>query len=94
MWGEDVEVYGPERWFERDQNAMQKTFNPFSVGPSAIFLTGHARRADYLRRRVCVGRNPATMELQIIIASLLRRYSFVLERLDHEDIFPNWLFLA
>ena len=33
VWGEDVEVYRPERWFERDQNAMQKTFNPFSVGP-------------------------------------------------------------
>lgn len=33
VWGEDVEVYRPERWFERDQNAMQKAFNAFSVGP-------------------------------------------------------------
>ena len=33
VWGEDVEVYRPERWFQRDQQAMQKTFNPFSVGP-------------------------------------------------------------
>lgn len=33
IWGEDVEEYRPERWFERDQAAIQKTFNPFSVGP-------------------------------------------------------------
>ncbi|KAF8633143.1 hypothetical protein AX17_004644 [Amanita inopinata Kibby_2008] len=62
VWGEDVEAFRPERWFERDANAIQKTFNPFSIGP-----------------RACVGRNLAFMELQIIIASLLRRYHFVLE---------------
>ncbi|RDB28044.1 Benzoate 4-monooxygenase [Hypsizygus marmoreus] len=33
VWGEDVETYRPERWFEQDQAAIQKTFNPFSVGP-------------------------------------------------------------
>lgn len=33
VWGEDVETYRPERWFERDQVAIQKTFNPFSFGP-------------------------------------------------------------
>lgn len=33
VWGEDVEVYRPERWFERDPVAIQKTFNPFSFGP-------------------------------------------------------------
>ncbi|KAG6828596.1 hypothetical protein H0H92_007337 [Tricholoma furcatifolium] len=63
VWGDDVEVFRPERWFERDQAKMQKTFNPFSVGP-----------------RACVGRNLASLELQIICASLLRRYEFVLER--------------
>jgi len=65
VWGEDVEAYRPERWFERDQAAMQKTFNPFSVGP-----------------RACVGRNLAFLELQIICASILRRYHFVLENPD------------
>ncbi|KAI0074974.1 cytochrome P450 monooxygenase pc-bph [Panus rudis PR-1116 ss-1] len=62
VWGEDADVYRPERWFEQDKTLMQKTFNPFSFGP-----------------RSCVGRNLANMELQIIIASILRRYSFVLE---------------
>lgn len=33
VWGKDVEVYRPERWFECDQNTVQKTFNPFSTGP-------------------------------------------------------------
>ena len=33
VWGEDVNVYRPERWFERDPTAIQKTFNPFSFGP-------------------------------------------------------------
>jgi benzoate 4-monooxygenase len=33
IWGEDVEDYRPERWFERGQADIQKTFNPFSTGP-------------------------------------------------------------
>ena len=33
VWGEDVEVYRPERWFQCDQHVIHKTFNPFSYGP-------------------------------------------------------------
>ena len=65
VWGDDVEAFRPERWFEIDQNEMQKTFNPFSFGP-----------------RACVGRNLASMELLIIIASIFHRYEFVLEEFD------------
>ncbi|EKM77283.1 hypothetical protein AGABI1DRAFT_115220 [Agaricus bisporus var. burnettii JB137-S8] len=65
VWGEDFEAYRPERWFERDQTLMQKTFNPFSYGP-----------------RACVGRNLASMELLIILASIMRRYDIVLEDPD------------
>ena len=36
VWGEDVEVYRPERWMEGDVALMQKTFNPFSVGPRCV----------------------------------------------------------
>ncbi|KAF8270465.1 cytochrome P450 monooxygenase [Lactarius quietus] len=35
VWGQDASVFRPERWFERDNDAMQKTFNPFSYGPRA-----------------------------------------------------------
>jgi len=67
VWGDDSEAYRPERWFERDQTLIQKTFNPFSTGP-----------------RACVGRNLAFLELQIICASILRRYEFVLQSPDQE----------
>jgi len=66
IWGEDTEEYRPERWFEQDQSGIQKTFNPFSVGP-----------------RACVGRNLAFLELQIIIASIMRRYDLVLQDPDY-----------
>ena len=32
-WGDDVDVFRPERWFERDHATIQKAFNPFSFGP-------------------------------------------------------------
>ncbi|KAK0192825.1 cytochrome P450 monooxygenase [Armillaria mellea] len=62
VWGDEIEEYRPERWFERDNALIQKTFNPFSLGP-----------------RACVGRNLASLELQIIVSSILRRFDFVLE---------------
>ncbi|KAJ8472743.1 hypothetical protein ONZ45_g16543 [Pleurotus djamor] len=33
VWGEDVDTFRPERWFEGDNAAMQKTINIFSYGP-------------------------------------------------------------
>ncbi|CAK5274619.1 unnamed protein product [Mycena citricolor] len=63
VWGDDVEAFRPERWFEEDKaDMMQKVFNPFSVGP-----------------RACVGRNLASLELQMICGSILRRFDFVLQ---------------
>ena len=35
-WGEDSSVFRPERWFERDDDAMQRAFNPFSYGPRFV----------------------------------------------------------
>ncbi|KAJ7898594.1 cytochrome P450 monooxygenase [Mycena olivaceomarginata] len=62
IWGNDPDVYRPERWFDEEKaTAMHKAFNPFSTGP-----------------RACVGRNLAALELSLIIATLLRRYHFVL----------------
>jgi len=36
VWGDDVAIYRPERWFERDNDAIQRTFNPFSYGPRYV----------------------------------------------------------
>jgi benzoate 4-monooxygenase len=34
VWGDDVEQFRPERWFEQArQDDIQRTFNPFSYGP-------------------------------------------------------------
>ena len=33
IWGDDVEEFRPERWFERNQADIQRGFNPFSYGP-------------------------------------------------------------
>ncbi|KAJ3499852.1 hypothetical protein NLJ89_g10052 [Agrocybe chaxingu] len=67
IWGDDVDDFRPERWFEQNQADIQKTFNPFSIGP-----------------RACVGRNLAYLELQLIIASIMRRYDIVLESPDQK----------
>ncbi|CUA74703.1 Benzoate 4-monooxygenase [Rhizoctonia solani] len=64
IWGDDAEVYKPERWLGRD---VGKEFNPFSFGP-----------------RACVGRNLASMELLIIIASIFHRYRFELSHPDQK----------
>ncbi|KAK0202176.1 cytochrome P450 monooxygenase [Desarmillaria ectypa] len=66
-FGDDVDEFRPERWFERDSVSLSKGFYPFSVGP-----------------RACIGRNLANLELQIIIASILKRFHFVLENPDEE----------
>jgi benzoate 4-monooxygenase len=61
----DIEDFRPERWLDltpEKRDLINKTFNPFSVGP-----------------RACVGKNLAFLELQIIVASLVRRWEFVLE---------------
>ncbi|KAK0203125.1 cytochrome P450 monooxygenase [Desarmillaria ectypa] len=65
VFGDDVDEFRPERWFERDSASMSKAFSPFSVGP-----------------RACIGRNLANLELQIIVASILKRFHFVLENPD------------
>ena len=46
------------------------------------FTLPHRLHLSYARclYRACVGRNVAVVELQVIIASLLRRYQFVLEQ--------------
>jgi len=36
IWGNDVDAFRPERWFEQDQAGIQKTFNPFSYGPRSV----------------------------------------------------------
>jgi benzoate 4-monooxygenase len=80
VWGDDAAVYRPERWLERDNDTIQRAFNPFSYGPRCV----HCPRVVALEImtpicRACVGRNLASLELLIIISSIFRRYEIVLE---------------
>ena len=79
VWGDDPDAFRPERWFEQDNDAIQKTFNPFSFGPRYVTFLACEETFSNLWCRACVGRNLASMELLIIISSILRHYSFVLE---------------
>ena len=36
VWGEDSSVFRPERWLDREDDAMRRTFNPFSCGPRFV----------------------------------------------------------
>jgi len=51
IWGEDFEDYRPERWFEQDQADIQKTFNPFSIGPRACV----GRNLAFLELQIIIG---------------------------------------
>jgi hypothetical protein len=38
IWGNDPDVYRPERWFDEEKaTTMHKAFNPFSTGPRYVF---------------------------------------------------------
>ena len=86
IWGNDVDAFRPERWFEQDQVGIQKTFNPFSYGPRSVKPVtrastgrGEADLVIGMNYRACVGKNLANLELQIFMATIFRRYTFVLE---------------
>lgn len=42
VWGDNAETFRPERWFERDKDAIAKTFNPYSYGPRWV-LFGYSK---------------------------------------------------
>lgn len=45
-WGDDSEDFRPERWFERDEETIQKAFNPFSFGPRYALPLPHTKWND------------------------------------------------
>jgi benzoate 4-monooxygenase len=79
IWGNDPDVYRPERWFDTEKSAaMLKTFNPFSVGPRCVVSGWHYMFESQSDLSACVGRNLAMLELMLFAATLFRRYHFVL----------------
>jgi benzoate 4-monooxygenase len=64
IWGPDANEYDPERWSKERLTERQK---------NAFIPFSHGPRA-------CVGRNVAEMELALTIATVVRRYEFLLEQ--------------
>ncbi len=92
VFGEDIEEFRPER-FESDNAGVSKAFSPFSVGPRyVISVIERGSRLSSYCHRACIGRNLANFELQIVIASILKRYHFVLENPD--EVVSAEVFLA
>ncbi|PRQ40591.1 putative 11-oxo-beta-amyrin 30-oxidase [Rosa chinensis] len=63
-WGQDAQLFKPERFFEgvaKATNNNLTSFMPFGMGP-----------------RICVGLNFATVEAKIALSMILQRYSFTL----------------
>ncbi len=93
VFGDDVEEFRPERWSECDSAGVSKAFSPFSVGPRyVISVIEQGSRLSSYRHRACIGRNLATFELQVIVASIFKRYHFVLENPD--EVVSADVFLA
>ncbi|KAL5636720.1 hypothetical protein ACGC1H_000626 [Rhizoctonia solani] len=73
IWGEDVEAFRPERWLEAGADVQAGVGNGLMAKAFNPFSYGP---------RACVGRNLASMELQIIISSVFSRYEFKLLKPD------------
>ncbi|KAH8826822.1 cytochrome P450 monooxygenase [Flagelloscypha sp. PMI_526] len=65
VWGNDVTVFRPERWLDDNKEAKERRERTFN--PYSIGPRG------------CVGKNLASLELLIIISSIMHRFHFVLE---------------
>ena len=64
FWGEEVELFKPERFSEgiaKATNDNMAAFMPFGLGP-----------------RICVGFNFAALEAKMAMSMILQRYSFTL----------------
>jgi cytochrome P450 len=60
VFGDDAEVYRPERWIEADKGrlkAMERSFFSFGHGP-----------------RACIGKNISILEMSKVVPQLLRYY--------------------
>ncbi|CCM04276.1 uncharacterized protein FIBRA_06447 [Fibroporia radiculosa] len=65
IWGEDAGEFVPERWINVEAEAKAEMTRAF-----APFSIGP---------RACIGRNLATMQLHIMVATIFHRYSFLVE---------------
>ena len=82
LWGEDSEIFNPERNFDEDEiwddtgfatyNPYTGRFSPFSLPP-----------------RDCLGKNFAQIEMRLILLNVLKDFNFILTKKQTEEVFNN-----
>ncbi|OSX60947.1 hypothetical protein POSPLADRAFT_1146224 [Postia placenta MAD-698-R-SB12] len=65
VWGANADEFYPERWIDASADTKKEMMSSFA--PFSIGL------------RACIGRNLAMQQLQIVTATIFRRYSIVLQ---------------
>lgn len=71
VWGEDAEVYNPERWIDHVTGKLVQV-SPFKF---SVFLGGP---------RICLGMRFAFLEMKIAMAALLSKYEITTVRDPHD----------
>ena len=66
IWGKDAKQYRPSRWFEDQDISKSLAKDP----PSSIYPVFHHMP------RLCLGKGLALMEISLLTAALLQKYSF------------------
>ncbi|EEB89164.1 hypothetical protein MPER_12773 [Moniliophthora perniciosa FA553] len=79
IWGDDFEVFRPERWIEAEDEWKDIQAKGGDDKFSKHRLFQQTFNPFSVGPRACVGKNLANMELQIIVASILRKFEFVME---------------
>ncbi|KAG7097714.1 hypothetical protein E1B28_005038 [Marasmius oreades] len=79
IWGEDYESFRPERWIEAEEEWKDIQAKGGEDKNSKYRLFQQTFNPFSVGPRACVGKNLANLELQIIVASILRKFHFVMK---------------
>jgi benzoate 4-monooxygenase len=79
IWGDDFEAFRPDRWIEAEEEWQNIEAKGGDDRFSRYRLFQQTFNPFSIGPRACVGKNLANLELQIIVASILRKFEFVLE---------------
>lgn len=80
VFGQDADVFRPERWLEPDSKGMERHLyqvSPHHIFKPRLFLTcGCGFRQFGGGSHLCIGRNLALVEMNKIIPQLFRKFNF------------------
>lgn len=87
VWGEDCEVFRPERWLRDEERESEDEFQ------QRLMLMNNSDLAFGAGSRVCIGRSLALLEVYKVVATLISRYDIELTYPDREWKTHNSFFL-